>query len=241
MSNDVRIHDDRDALADDAASWILERLASAVAQGDPVHVALTGGSLAPVLLAAVLRAAPASGVDLTRVDWWWGDERFVPLDSPDRNDLVALRDFLEPLGVPDSRIHRVPGPESVPSAEEAAAAYARELDAHQVSTFEVVVLGIGPDGHVASLFPGRDELTLVEPRTTAVHDSPKPPPDRVTLTLPTLGSNRAVLFMAAGEEKAQAVTAAMAQGPVGECPARGVRGVEATGWFLDRGAAGQLG
>lgn len=238
--NDLHLHDETSALTADAAHWFLRRLAEAQKAGRRPHVALTGGSIAPAFHAEVSSAADSLAVDLDAVDWWWGDERFVARASDERNDLSALRDLLEPSGVPHDRIHRVPSSDDVETVEEAAVAYTEALRVHGAQEFEVVVLGLGPDGHVASLFPGQDQVELTRTGAVAVHDSPKPPPLRVSLTMPTLLSARSVLFMASGEGKAEAVAAAHAPGPVLECPARGVRGWVETAWFLDRDAAAGL-
>jgi 6-phosphogluconolactonase len=111
---------------------------------------------------------------------------------------------------------------------------------HGAGEFEVLMLGVGPDGHIASLFPGHPVLDL-DAIAVGITDSPKPPPERVTLTLPCLNRSRAVWFLVSGEAKASAVAAALAEdGDVHEIPARGVGGREETIWFLDQGAASLL-
>ena len=131
-------------------------------------------------------------------------------------------------------------------AEAAAAAYAETLraatrpeDHGVVPTFDVVMLGVGPDGHVASLFPERPAL-YDERAVTAVRGSPKPPPIRVTMTMPTLQHGREVWFVASGEEKAKAVHLALSGAGVVQIPAAGPRGRERTLWLLDQAAASEL-
>jgi 6-phosphogluconolactonase len=134
----------------------------------------------------------------------------------------------------------VPASDQVATAEDAAAAYSAALREDGAGSFEVLMLGIGPDGHCASLFPGHPALEVRDAIAIAVHDSPKPPPDRVSLTFETMARSRAVWFIASGEGKADAVARALAdEGSVAETPARGVRGEE-TVWWLDEAAASAL-
>lgn len=238
-TDQVRVHDDAQALAADAASALLARLEEIQAAGRVPHVGLTGGGIAEAIHQELGRRAADSRVDWDRVEVWWGDERFVDPTSQERNALTARRDFLRVVGVPDEHVHEVPSTATAPDAEAAAACYATRL-AERWDEFDVLLLGLGPDGHVASLFPGRAELQIVDALTAAVHDSPKPPPDRVTLTYPALRRSRAVWFVVNGVDKADAVAAAHAEGPVETCPARGVRGTVETVWWLDRESASGL-
>ncbi len=130
-------------------------------------------------------------------------------------------------------------PDSYESIRLAAAAYSDELRDKGSGEFEVVMLGIGPDGHVASLFPGSAALDA-DLITVAVTDSPKPPPERLTLTLGALNRARAVWFVASGQEKAEAVARALGDADPHDVPAAGVSGREHTVWFLDRAAASAL-
>ena len=241
MSESRRVHDDVAALVADAVSWMFARLEEAQRAGRTAHVALTGGSLSDSLHEALVRRSGEAGVDWSQVHWWWGDERFVAGDSPDRNAGQAASSLLEPLAIAADRIHRVASSDDVADAETAAERYASELATHAPDGFEIVLLGLGPDGHVASLFPGHDTLQVTDRLAVAEHDSPKPPSERVSLTFPALNHARAVAFVVAGEAKAQAVQSSLTAGPVAECPARGVRGSEETVWFLDRSAGAGVG
>jgi 6-phosphogluconolactonase len=183
------------------------------------------------------------------VDFWWGDERFVAADSPDRNAGQARRAFLDHVGVDPARVHEAPPTDHAATVDDAASAYGRELREHGSGAFEVLMLGIGPDGHVASLFPGHPALEVTDAVTVAVHDSPKPPPARVSLTFEALNRSRAVWLVVSGEEKAEAVARALApEGDVRETPARGITGLPAADdspateivFFLDRAAASHL-
>lgn len=236
----VRRHDDAGTLVGDVASALLDRLAVAQGRGEVPHVGLTGGSIAEELHRELARRAADSSVDWSRVAFWWGDERFVPADSSDRNARQARDEFLDLVGVDPAHVHEVPASDAVATAEDAAAAYGAALDERDTDFFEVMLLGIGPDGHCASLFPGHEALGATGAAAVAVHDSPKPPPDRVTLTFETLQRSRSVWFIASGEGKAEAVARALAEdGSVQETPARGVRGDE-TVWWVDEAAASAL-
>lgn len=239
--DDLRIHDDVASLVADAAAWLLDRIASAQAEGRTPHVALTGGSVAEPFHAEVARRSLDHAADLGRVHWWWGDERFVPSDSDDRNDASAIRLLLAPNEVPADHVHRVATTDDVTDVATAAALYAEELRRHGATEMDVVVLGVGPDGHVASLFPGQAQVEADDAEALPVTDSPKPPPERVTLSMPVLRGARAVLFLATGKSKAPALADARTPGPLPDVPARGPRGTVETVWCLDRAAASALG
>lgn len=238
---DVRIHRDGDALAVAAAQSLLGRLAAAQASGEVPHVVLTGGGIAAAFHRAVLASSGTASVDWSRVVFWWGDERFVSADDPERNAGQARAELLDHLAVDPAHVHEVPATEAAADVEAAAAAYAERLAAHGPERFDVVLLGLGPDGHVASLFPGHPQLDLVGRTTASVTDSPKPPPERVTLTLETLNRAEAVWFLVSGEGKSEALRQALGDGPVAELPARGVHGIGETTWFVDEPAASSLG
>jgi 6-phosphogluconolactonase len=180
-------------------------------------------------------------VDWMHVDFWWGDERYVPADSTDRNDRAAELDLLDVVGVDPARVHAMPAADEVhPDVRVAAAAYDQEMRRHGDVPFDLVMLGVGPDGHVASLFPGFPQLLVDDELTVPVTDSPKPPPERITLTFPALNRTREVWFLVAGEEKADAVARALAEtGSVQETPARGIT-CESRTWWLDEPAASSL-
>ena len=144
------------------------------------------------------------------MDLWWGDERYLPFGHPDRNDTAAFSALLDHVPVDPARVHRIPGPEASEDAEDAAAQYAAQLHRHAapqgtVPEFDVVLLSIGPDGHVASLFPEAPALHETGSSVVAVHGSPKPPPTRITLTYPAIAAAREVWVLASGRAKADAV------------------------------------
>ncbi|UAL31624.1 6-phosphogluconolactonase [Nocardioides rotundus] len=237
----VRVHESSESLATTVATELLARLAAAQEAGETPQIGLTGGTIADQLHREVARLAPASSVDWSRVVVWWGDERFVDSSSSDRNAVQAREAFLSQVGVDPANVHEIPSASEVATAEEAAEAYSATLREHGAGSFTVLMLGIGPDAHIASLFPHFPQLEVEDEIAVAVHDSPKPPPDRVTLTFPALNRADEVWFLAAGEGKADAVAAALAPtGAVPDTPARGIAPTGTVTWHLDRAAASAL-
>ncbi|MEI5676350.1 MULTISPECIES: 6-phosphogluconolactonase [Nocardioides] len=245
VSPRIEVHPDAADLATAVAGELLSRLADAQDAGRVPHVGLTGGSIAEAIHREIARLSPGSEVDWTRVVVWWGDERFVAPDSADRNAVDARAAFLDALGVPAEHVHEMPSTADAPDVDAAAASYAAELREHGAGQFEVLMLGMGPDGHVASLFPGHPALDVTGQVAVGVTGSPKPPPERVTLTFDALNRSASVWFLVSGEGKAEAVArahAGTADAPVDphDVPAAGVTGQEETIWFLDRASASLL-
>lgn len=231
-------------LAAAVADRFLQRVAAAQARGEDPHVVLTGGSIAREVHQQIAQRAASHDIDWSRIDFWWGDERFVAPDSPDRNARDARADLLDPVGA--TRVHEVPSTADVSDVGTAAEAYSDLVRAEGHGEFDLVMLGLGPDGHVASLFPGFDQLDVVDRIAVPVSGSPKPPPERVSLTFPALNRTRAVWFLVSGEGKADAVRRALAaDGDLHRTPARGIHpapsaGTGETTWFLDLPAASKL-
>lgn len=237
----IEVHDDADGLATAVAGELLNRIADTQAAGRIPHVSLTGGTIAETIHREVARLSPESGVDWGAVEIWFGDERFVAPDSPDRNAGQAKAAFLDEVGVPDSRIHQMASTADAADVDEGARQYEAAIKQSGASQFDVMMLGIGPDGHIASLFPGFPQLDVVEEAiAVGVTGSPKPPPERISLTFGALRHSAAVWFVVSGEGKAQAVAQALAGADRHEIPAAGVTGQEETIWFLDRGSASEL-
>lgn len=233
-----------DEVAARVAGDVLALLRDAQASGRDPHLVLTGGSISRKVHAAM--AAADEGPDWARVGFWWGDERYVAGDDEERNAGQAWEDLLARVPVDAERVHAMPAADDDYLDVEAAAwAHGEELSAAMPSVsdgepwFDVLMLGIGPDGHCASLFPGRGEVES-EAVVLAVRDSPKPPPVRITMGMATLRRARHVVFVATGEEKADAVARSVAGGALRETPAAGPRGLESTTWYVDDPAGARL-
>lgn len=199
---------DADSVAERAAAHVVRAVGRAREQRGVAHVALSGGTT-PGLTYELLRERAG---ELEGVEWWFADERCVGPDDEQSNYRLVERTLLAGGAIPLRRVHRMKG-ELGP--EQGAADYAAQLTAalpEALPVLDVVVLGIGPDGHVASLFPGAGAL---EAATTAVclgvEDSPKPPPDRITLSLGVLRAARGCLLLATGAAKADAVDAMLGE------------------------------
>lgn len=245
-TSQVVVVPDPTLLAAAAAARLLTVILDAQSVRGHAHVVLTGGTNGIAVLAAVAEAPSRDAVDWSAVDLWWGDERFLPAGDPDRNETQARAALLEELPLDPARVHAMPasdGPHG-DDVEAAAQAYARRLsgaseDGSEVPAFDVLMLGVGPDGHVASLFPGHPGLQVSDRAVIAVHDSPKPPPTRVSLTLPAIGRARRVWLLAGGTPKASAVDEALSPS-ADPLPAGRVSGTEETLWLLDAAAAAHL-
>lgn len=226
----VRWHvlQDAAAVASETRTRLLATAAQAIRERGMFHLVLAGGAT-PRLLYASLVDAPA--------DWphwhiWFGDERVLPADHPERNSVMARAAWLDRVPIPPAQIHVIP--------TERGLAYAVEAYRHALAgipEFDVVLLGLGEDGHTASLFPGHDwGMGAHAPDVLAVHDAPKPPPQRVSLSAARLSRSRAVWFLVTGASKREAV----ARWQRGESlPAGAIRPVAGVDVFLDAAAAGE--
>jgi len=233
------------------AARLVTRLVDAVAAKGIASLVLTGGGIGTQVLAELAAAPARDAVDWRRVEIWWGDERFLPAGDPERNETGARSALLDHVGVMPERVHPMPGPDGPDGADPEAAAdrYARALraaaqpqdrDRSGVPRFDALLLGIGPDAHVASLFPGLPALYEDDRTVVAVRGAPKPPPVRLSLTLPAIRAASDVWILASGAEKAGAVRLALSgAGPI-QVPAAGARGSQQTLFLLDRAAAAEL-
>ncbi|MCW2683354.1 MAG: pgl [Blastococcus sp.] len=245
---DVVVQPDAEHLARAVAEALVARLAAAQAVHGSASVVLTGGGIGTAVLehvAALAADPPRERIDWTAVDVWWGDERFVPAGDEERNERGARRALLDVVGIPAGRVHAMPPSDGgFAEPEDAAAWYAAQLaaaapDGSDVPRFDVLLLGIGPEGHVASIFPespaAQDERPVI-----AVRNCPKPPPTRVSLGFAAINSAEEVWLIVSGEGKAAAVAQALAGAGRDRLPAAGVHGTRATRWLLDEAAAGAL-
>ncbi|PWH05763.1 6-phosphogluconolactonase [Brachybacterium endophyticum] len=236
-----------EAAAVRAADDVAAHLAEAISARGEAHLVVTGGTIGTATAEALPAAFSEHEVDPEAVHVWWGDERFVDAESEDRNHQAVRTGFLEKIAFASGKLHPIPSTSSGMSLDEAAAWYGQELDraggdrpfrTRGEAFFDVLLLGVGPDGHIASLFPRHPSQQLDGASAVAVVDSPKPPPLRISLTWPVLNSSRHVALLAAGEGKAQAVADAHRGIAPWEVPASSVRGLETTTWYLDAAAAG---
>ena len=249
MTNERRVlvHPDLDSLIAAVSARFLTKLTDLFDEYQEVNVVLTGGTVGNGVQKAIASSPMRSAIDWTRVHFWWGDERFVPKDDPERNEAQARAALLDHLPTPEDHIHPFPASDEIADIDAAALAYADELRTHadpglrlQVPRFDITFLGVGPDGHIASLFPGhdvtRDGTHLVVPD----RNSPKPPPQRLSLTLPVLNSSQRIWLVLSGAEKASALGLALAGASAEEVPAAGAQGRRRTVFFVDGEAASQV-
>lgn len=234
-SPEVLVNQDAEALAHAVAARFITKLADVQSGGGVAQVVLTGGRVAAAVYRAVAESPARTAIDWRRVELWWGDERFLPEGDPDRNETQARDAFLAQLDVDPARVHPMPA-DTGQSPEAAAAVYAAELD--DIKKFDVLLLGMGPDGHVASLFPGHPAKDTTDTSAIVVHNSPKPPPTRISLTFPALARADEVWFVVSGADKADAVAQVLSGGS--DLPAATPKGRSRTLWLLDQAAAEKL-
>jgi 6-phosphogluconolactonase len=232
---EVIVYDGPDDVAEALAARLTSTLADVQARGRTPQVCLTGGGIATKVYARLAQDGPGD-VDWSHVGLWWGDERFVPTGDADRNADPTLAVLRGPLRLGDPYVHVMPASDAGLDLDQAAAAYAAELGN---TVFDVCLLGMGPDGHVASLFPGHPSLSA--PGTVIpVRNSPKPPPDRISVTMAVINRSRQVWFCVSGSEKAEAVAKGVLGTGPDPVPATDASGTEATVWLLDVDAAADL-
>lgn len=236
---EVIIHGTPDLLAATTAARLVTTLVDIQATGRIPAVALTGGGVGTKVL-VYLNSSPArDAIDWGRVEIFWGDERFVPVADPDRNEGQAREALLKHIPVNPDRVHAMAPSDGVfgEDVDAAAAAYAEIIDARD--PLDLVMLGMGDEGHVASIFP--ESPAVYDTRTAvAVRDCPKPPPTRVSLTLPTIRQASQVWIITAAASKAGAVAAALGGAQEATLPAAGAIGRSRTLWLLDRESASEL-
>lgn len=246
---EVAVHARPEVLAAAVAARLITRLVDVQAAGTVPKIVLTGGGIGIAMLEQVRATVARDAVDWGEVEFYWGDERFLPPGDPERNETQARGALLDHLRVDPAKVFPMgadtgTGPAG---AEPAAQAYAEVLagaarpeDHGAVPSFDVLLLGMGPEGHTASVFPHSPAVYEAERTVVAVHGCPKPPPTRVSLTLSAIRRAAEVWIVTTGESKAGAV--ALALGGAGEVaiPVAGARGRLRTRWLLDRAAASKL-
>lgn len=234
---DLRVAANEDELTERAAADVADAVRDVLAQGAKTfHLVLAGGNT-PRKLYERLAAPPYdSSIPWQNVRVFWGDERFVPREHADSNYRMAKEALLDKVSIPPDNVH--PVPTGLPTVQEAAAGYEKDLKYlfHVIPRFHLILLGLGEDGHTASLFPGAHALNEEKRWVLPIQDAPKPPPERVTITLPLINNAQQVLFLITGEKKAPVVRRILTE-PIGRFPAQYVWPTSGSVvWWLDRAA-----
>ncbi|WP_137147518.1 6-phosphogluconolactonase [Mycolicibacterium sp. CR10] len=243
MSPIVETYSDAAALVAAAGDRLVDAINEAIAARGQAAVVLTGGGTGIGLLK---RVGERSGeIPWEKVHVYWGDERFVPQDDDERNDKQAREALLDHIGIPVTNVHAMAATDGEfgDDLDAAAQGYA-ELLAESFDTpgpeFDIHLLGMGGEGHINSLFPDTEAVRETERWVVGVTDSPKPPPRRITLTIPAIQHSRQVWLVVSGAAKAEAVAAAIGGAKPVDVPAAGAVGQDATVWLLDEEAASKL-
>lgn len=233
---------DADALVHAVGDRLVAAITAAIESRGVAYIVLTGGGTGVKLLKHV----GGHPIDWSRVHLFWGDDRYVPADDAERNIKQAREALLDSIDIPAANVHAMAASDGEfgDDIHAAAAAYERELaslgNGAPTPEFDVHLMGMGGEGHVNSLFPHTDAVREAARCVVAVTDSPKPPPRRITLTLPAVRRSRQVWLVVAGAEKADAVAAAVHGAAPEDIPSAGAVGREATVWLLDESAAAKL-
>lgn len=239
----IERYPDTAALVAAAGDRLVDAIRAAITARGQARIVLTGGGTGIGLLKRV--GERSSEIDWPKVHLYWGDERFVPQDDDERNDKQAREALLNHIDIPDVNVHAMAASDGEfgDDLDAAAAGYAQLLSANFDAAgpeFDVHLLGMGGEGHINSLFPHTSAVREDERLVVGVTDSPKPPPRRISLTLPAVQSSREVWLVVSGEAKADAVAAAVGGADPVDVPAAGGIGREQTVWLLDEAAAGKL-
>lgn len=245
MNTVVEVFPQTQELIEAAVRRLVDSVQNAMMARGRALVVLTGGSNGIDLLRRL-------GPEADRIDWpnvhlFWGDERYVPESDDERNDKQAREALLDHIDIPWRNVHAMPASDGEFGDDMAAAALAYEQllaanaePGQAVPNFDIHLLGMGPEGHVNSLFPDTAAVRETARMVVPVEDCPKPPPQRITLTLPAVQCSREVWLIVSGEAKADAVAAAIGGAPAASVPAAGAVGLETTLWLLDEAAASKL-
>jgi 6-phosphogluconolactonase len=235
----VVVYRNPDLLAAATAARLITTLVDLQATGHIPRIALTGGGSGIALLAEVNSSAARDAVDWQRIELFWGDERFIPRDDSGRNEKQAREALLDHVPLDPALVHPMAPTDGEFGDDVDAAAQAYATVIGEQPSFDVVMLGIGPEGHVASIFPESPAVFDDRP-VVAVRNCPKPPPTRISLTLPTIRTATEVWIVTAGDGKAEAVAKAIGGADEVDLPASGAVGTARTLCLLDRGSASEL-
>lgn len=236
MTTPPRIHRyaDCDELAVAVATRLIDKVVELQAEIDMVNVCLTGGRVAREIYSQLTASNSLTELDPSRMSVWWSDEHFSPTDDDTRHSQQLLTQLVGSVIVDPQNFHPMPASGGRVDVFDAADSYA---DVLPENGFHLTLLGIGEDGHVGAIFPGSKALES-SAAVVGVSDSPKPPAERISLTLRTFNQSQAVWFVACGTAKAKAIARAVS-GDL-ELPAGRVHGEQETHWFVDLDAASEL-
>ncbi len=224
-----------DELADGVATALL-RAVIALQAGDRIAtVALTGGRTATSVYARLGARVRGSELDPGRLELWWSDEGFVPTDDPQRNAGPTLALLAGHFPLDPARTHSMPAADGVADNAASAATYAKELGS---TVFDICLLALGADGSLAAIFPNHPSFEPNQHRVIAVNDAPKPPAERISVSMETIKAAGEVWIIASGMEKAAILPRVLAGDDT--LPAGVARGAHKTVWFLDAAAAARL-
>lgn len=228
--------EDAAVVAEAAAEYFVGRLANLIATKPAVHVQLTGGTVGIATLAAIAEREDTHLLDWSNVHIWWGDERFVKADSSDRNAVQARKALLSKIAIDEANIHEFPSTDSGLDLDQAEHLFSAELTLLKPH-FDLAFVGMGPDGHVCSLFPGKPDAQA-DALVIAEHDSPKPPAQRLSFSYRAMNSVDEILFVIAGADKSPAIKQVFDE-DAEKLPAARIRGREKTIWFIDQAAGNE--
>ena len=232
---EIKVYSDLESVAIHAADEFINKLESLSRVGKSINIMLTGGSVGIKMLERVSAHPKLHSISLDQLNLWWGDERFVPRQHPDRNALQARAALIDSLNLKAEQIHEFPAADAGLNLQQAAAEFSAQYSDLSPS-FDLVLLGVGPDGHVASLFPDHD-VSNSNQAIIAETASPKPPSERLSFNYPILNSAAEVWFLAAGIEKSSVVAEALSEDSASNLPAAKISGRNSTVWFLDEASA----
>jgi 6-phosphogluconolactonase len=245
VSIDVETFPDSGLLVEAAGNRLVDTIQTAVAARGRALIVLTGGGNGIALLQYL--GTHGQQIEWSKVHLFWGDDRYVPEDDDERNYKQARAALLDHIDIPSGNVHAMPASDGESGGDLAAAALAYEQvlaanaePGYPTPNFDVHLLGMGPEGHINSLFPDTPAVRETTRMVVAVEDSPKPPPKRITLTLPAIRRSREVWLMVSGAAKAEAAAAAIGGADPVSIPAAGAIGLQTTLWLLDKEAAAQL-
>jgi 6-phosphogluconolactonase len=241
----VLVHPDKETLAGSLAARFITKVVDLLDQQAEVNVVLTGGTVGAAVLSAINESSARDSIDWSRVVVWWGDERWLPRGDAERNDTQSRAARLDSVNLRPENIHWLPSPDDGIDLAAGAALYAAELasaalEGSALPRFDVMFLGVGPDGHIASLFPESPGVRATDATVVAVRNSPKPPSERLSFTLPAINSSDRIWLALAGSDKASALGLALAGASTLEVPVAGVEGRLRTVFFVDRDAASEV-